>query len=480
MTEDKPSILNKIVTQRRQRLGEQVVNIGQLKLEPSNRSLVDALKSSATGLILECKQSSPSRGLLSDNYQPESIAEHYQSFASAISVLTEPDFFSGSLTHLTAVRNTVRQPVLCKDFVIETNQLYTARAAGADVILLMLSVVSDAFWLECYEIANQLGLDIITEVNNQQEIERAISLPAKIIGINNRNLHTLKTDISVTEDLVTMIPSDRLVISESGISSHQQLKHLAPMVDGFLIGSSLMQAQSIALGLRKLIFGEVKVCGLTRREDTDLAWQSGASYGGIIFTTKSSRYMTIEQAEPLCHKQPMPMVGVFMDQEIDEVTATAERLDLKVVQLHGSEEVGYINQLRKTLPEDCKVWKAISCSETVATFPTIQQALKLKDVYLQNGVDRILIDTPKDSVAHNLDYENCVNDNTIIIAGGLKIDAAVFDYKISEQGQLEQKARAGFDLCSALESAPGIKDPSKLKKLFHRLRPVTRNYHENN
>jgi len=475
MTEDRPSILNKIVEQRQIRLDENRVDLSKTKIEPSTRSLINALQSSSTGFILECKQSSPSRGLLTDNYQPEMIARHYMQFASAVSVLTEPDFFSGSLEHLTKVRNTVSQPVLCKDFMIETLQLYAARAAGADVILLMLSVISDEFWLQCYEIANQLGLDIITEVNNQQEVERAISLPAKIIGINNRNLHTLKTNLSVTEALVKAIPTDRLIISESGISNNHQLKRLAPLVDGFLIGSSLMQSANIARGLRKLIFGEIKICGLTRREDADLVWQLGGSFGGIIFTSRSSRYMTIEQAKPLCKEQPMPMAGVFMDQDISEVIDAATTLDLNVVQLHGSESIDYIKQLKQSISQYCEIWKTISCSEVVDDYPSMKQALSIKEHYLTNGADRILIDTPKDSGQHNLYYQDFIDDSRVMIAGGLKIDERLFDRKISDRESL-----AGFDLCSAVEAEPGIKDQQKLKNLFDRLTPVTRKYDERN
>ena len=426
MTEDRPSILNKIVKQRQSCLDENHIDISKLTIEKSNRSLVDALQTSDTGFILECKQSSPSRGLMTDNYQPGLIAQQYQTFATAVSVLTEPDFFSGSLDDLSEVRKVINQPVLCKDFVIQTSQLYAARDAGADIVLLMLSVVTDDFWLECFEVANQLGLDIITEVNNQQEVERAIALPAKIIGINNRNLHTLKTDVRVTHELAKLIPDDRLIISESGISSHNQLKELAPIVDGFLIGSSLMQSTNLALGLRKLIFGEVKICGLTCREDADLAWQLGASFGGIIFTPKSKRYMKVEQAKLLCENQQMPMVGVFMDQSSDEIIDTVKQLNLAVVQLHGKESIDYINELKQCLPADCEIWKAISCSEVDDSFPTIGEAITIKDNYLKHAVDRVLIDLPKETAESSLDYKNFLYDENVFLAGGIDIDTPLF------------------------------------------------------
>ncbi|MCP4414764.1 MAG: bifunctional indole-3-glycerol-phosphate synthase TrpC/phosphoribosylanthranilate isomerase TrpF [Gammaproteobacteria bacterium] len=468
------TVLGKIIKQRQTRISQRNNVYTAKHLTPSKRSLIKNLTSSATGFILECKKSSPSRGQLSDNYQPDQIAGEYQQFASAVSVLTEPDFFSGNLDDLRKVREVVSLPVLCKDFVIDTSQIYQARAAGADIILLMLSVITDTFWMQCYEIANELGLDIITEIHNEQELSRALLLPAKIIGINNRNLHTLKTDVSVTKALVSQIPDDRLIISESGISTHQQLKDLGPLVDGFLIGSSLMQSKNIALALRRLIFGEIKICGLTRREDADLAWQLGASYGGMIFTSVSSRCINLQQAKNICNEQLMPMVGVFKDQSLSKVTDIANELSLYGVQLHGDEDIEYIEQLNKALDIDIKIWKAISCSETSEQYPTIEQAVEMSKNLLSNGIDKVLIDTPKDKLDHQLDYQVFLQDNRILIAGGLQINSPLFQQTYTR----EMNSQAGFDLCSSLEQSAGIKDPEKMKKLFNSLQPKTRKHHE--
>jgi len=489
------SILGKIVTQRQCRLKD--IEKPTVVLKPSNRSLVEALSLSNTGLILECKQSSPSRGLLTDDYQPAIIAKHYQAFCSAVSVLTEPDFFSGCLQDLTKVRHSITQPVLCKDFIIETSQLYSARAAGADVILLMLSVISDQFWIACFEIANELGLDIITEVNSETEVLRAIALPAKIIGINNRNLHTLKTDISMTEQLAKLIPSDRLIISESGISKRQHLKRLAPLVDGFLIGSSLMQSSSIPLALRKLLFGEIKVCGLTNRKDADQAWQLGASFGGVILTPKSSRFVSNQQAITVCEQQPMPMVGVFMDQSNDEIMELASSLNLSAVQLHGCESKSQLQQLlqlRKSLVTPCEIWKTITCSEIDDRFPTITEAGGLKADFIELGIDRVLIDIPKEipndvsnentqndylsnhQSNHQLKYQGLLTTDNLIIAGGLTVESIgqLAELQRKQQQTLNTDQQAGFDICSSLESSAGIKDANQLKLLFQMLLPTTR------
>ncbi len=462
---DVPSILNKIVKQKRIRLDEMDVVALNERLQPSKRSLVDALASKGSSFIFECKKRSPSRGLLSEDYHPAEIAKVYQPFASAISVLTEADFFGGQLADLTEVSCCIEQPVLCKDFVIETSQLLTARAAGADIVLLMLSVISDEFWLECYEVATQLHLDIITEVSNLKELQRAINLPAKIIGINNRDLHTLKTNIATTEELAPLIPKDRLIISESGLSSHQQIIRLAPLVDGFLIGSSMMQSNNMDRAIRKLIFGEVKVCGLTNRKDADVAWQNGASYGGMIFTEKSSRFINIDQGKTICESQAMPMVGVFLNQPIEHLIEHAETLGLHAVQLHGDEGIEYADELREKLKKnniDCQIWKAISCSDVMDEYPSSNEAKHIAQQWFEHGTEKVLIDTPKGQtqvVDHRIQYSLFIDDEHILIAGGLSVEAPK---KIAS-------SKAGFDLCSSLEKSSGIKNHTVIEQLFKSL-----------
>jgi len=485
------SILVEIVENRRQCLIEKPLNIELSSLEKSNYSLVDALSSSETGFIFECKKRSPSRGLLSDDYKPDQIAATYEPFASAISVLTEPDYFAGSMQDLQLVRSKVNLPILCKDFVIDTSQIFAARDQGADVILLMLSVVSDDFWLECFEIAEQLRLDIITEVSNQSELDRALKLPTKIIGINNRDLHTLKTDISKTLQLAKQIPPDRLTITESGLSTHQQLKTLAPLVHGFLIGSSLMQSDEMETALRKLIYGQIKVCGLCRRQDADLAWLSGASYGGVIFTQRSSRAVSLQQAMLICEDQPMPMVGVFLNQTIEELVTTAKELDLKAIQLHGDETLEYLEQLQfalKGADTGCEIWKAISCSEVLDAYPSVKDAQQTAELWFSAGVTKVIIDTPKGFPKiknHKLDYTVVLTDRRFLLAGSLSTD----DVDALQEQQLsccEAKIEpAGFDLCSSLEltqyseytSESDVcreKDVDKIGYLFATIQPKTK------
>eukprot|EP00487_Bulimina_marginata_P009276 TRINITY_DN3647_c0_g1_i1.p1 TRINITY_DN3647_c0_g1~~TRINITY_DN3647_c0_g1_i1.p1 ORF type:complete len:179 (+),score=66.40 TRINITY_DN3647_c0_g1_i1:74-610(+) len=156
-----------------------------------------------------------------------------------MSVLTDTKYFQGSFDYLEFVRSQVDQPLICKDFFIDEYQVYMARIYGGDAILLMLSVLNDEEYTALHKVADSLNMAVLTEVSNE-EVHRALDLNAKIIGINNRDLRDLSTDLATTEKLRKLIPEDRVVISESGIYTHQDVKRLASPCDGFLIGSSLM------------------------------------------------------------------------------------------------------------------------------------------------------------------------------------------------------------------------------------------------
>ncbi|WP_188152158.1 bifunctional indole-3-glycerol-phosphate synthase TrpC/phosphoribosylanthranilate isomerase TrpF [Teredinibacter waterburyi] len=229
-------------------------------LEPSNRSLYQALARPGNNFILECKKASPSKGLIRQDFNLEQIVKTYAPHAAAISVLTEPRYFEGSFDHLMYVRGQVKQPVLNKDFIVDPYQVFLARYCEADAILLMLSVLNDKEYGECVTIAEQLGLDVLTEVSNIDEVLRANQLGAKIVGINNRNLRDLSTDLATTEQLAPSIHKDALIISESGIYTRADVERLATRVNGFLVGSSLMAAENLHDAVKKLIRPALAVC----------------------------------------------------------------------------------------------------------------------------------------------------------------------------------------------------------------------------
>ncbi|MGL5359627.1 MAG: bifunctional indole-3-glycerol-phosphate synthase TrpC/phosphoribosylanthranilate isomerase TrpF, partial [Shewanella sp.] len=339
------NVLTRIVATKAAHIAALKLRFPEEALKPrvSDRSLFAALKAPKAGYILECKKASPSKGLIREEFNLEAIADIYGKYAAAISVLTDEQFFQGDMDYLPRVRARVSQPILCKDFFVDEYQIKLAAHQGADAILLMLSVLDDEKYQRLAHEAAKYQLDVLTEVSNEAELKRAIALDAPIIGINNRNLRDMTTTHPTTEALAPHIPSDRVVISESGIYTHEQVRRLRALVNGFLVGSSLMAKADIDLACRELIFGHHKVCGLTRQSDIASAAAAGAVYGGLIFAPQSARALSLEEAETLlkAHRASaapsLNFVGVFVNQAPDTIAAIAARLSLWAVQLHGSE-----------------------------------------------------------------------------------------------------------------------------------------------
>ncbi|NRA46089.1 MAG: bifunctional indole-3-glycerol-phosphate synthase TrpC/phosphoribosylanthranilate isomerase TrpF [Oligoflexales bacterium] len=430
-------------------------------LEPSSKSFYDALAHPQTSFILECKKASPSKGIIREKFNLDEIIEAYASDAAAFSVLTDEKYFKGSFEYLKYIASKVAQPVLNKDFFIDPYQVYLARMNHADAILLMLSVLSDARYLELVKIAERYQLDILTEVSNEEEAERAIKLGAKIIGINNRNLRDLSTDLKTTEKLVPIFEKDknpsRLIISESGLHTNQQVQTLAPLVDGFLVGSSLMAKKDIRLAVKQLIYGQLKICGITRLSDALLTKSLGATYIGLIFVPSSKRCVSQELAMEIVKNCPHNYVGVFADTPVSQVITMVSQLSLKAVQLHGHENQEYISSLRQQLPEDCEIWKAKGVSEAL---PSLNE----------QGVDYFLFDCKTGNqyggTGKQFDWsllKDIEHKDNLILAGGLNLT------------NLKKARDTGIpilDINSGIESAPGQKSLEKTQEAFK----VLRNY----
>jgi indole-3-glycerol phosphate synthase len=206
-------------------------------------------------VIAECKRRSPSRGVLRADYDPVAVATGYAAAgAAAISVLTEPTFFDGSLDHLAAVREAVPTPLLRKDFVVSEYQLLEARAAGADAVLLIVAALPRETLAQLLHQATDLGLDVLMEVHDRDELAVAIDAGARIIGVNNRNLRTLTVDVHASETLVARMPDDVVAVSESGLKTRDDLQRLAALgYRAFLIGERFMTAPDPGEALRSLI-----------------------------------------------------------------------------------------------------------------------------------------------------------------------------------------------------------------------------------
>ncbi len=222
---------------------------------PPPRDFLAALRAPGVSLIAEVKKASPSKGLLCPNFDPVRLACLYAANgAAAISVLTDARFFQGSLDDLRAVRQAVNVPVLRKDFIVDAYQVYQARAAGADAVLLIVAALDDGMLQDLYTLIRQLNMAALVEVHNAVELERALALHPRLIGVNNRDLRTFHVTLDTTAALRPRIPADVVLVAESGIHTPADVARLAALhVDAMLIGEALVTAENVGEKVKNLI-----------------------------------------------------------------------------------------------------------------------------------------------------------------------------------------------------------------------------------
>lgn len=456
-------VLAKIVEDKRAelevRMAEMPLDTFKEELTPSTKSLFKALSAPDAGFILECKKASPSKGLIREHFDLDEILAAYTPYAAGISVLTDEKYFQGSYDYLAYVAERVSQPVLNKDFFVNEYQVYLARHYNADAILLMLSVLDDETYRTLSDLADSLALDVLTEVSNEQEMQRAIALEAKIIGINNRDLRDLSTDLATTEKLVPLLDAathEYVVISESGIYTHQDVLRLAPLCQGFLVGSALMAQADLPLAVKQLVYGKIKICGMTQADQVKHAFDAGASYCGLIFASHSKRCVTPEQAQSIVEAVPGNYVGVFVNQPIEMVLHVANTLSLKAVQLHGDEDTMYRHHLRANLPAGCEIWQAVGVA---GELPYLTHALLDDDT-----LDKVLLDCQVGSqtggTGQQFDWSLIHSElelEKLIIAGGVSPDNII---------EAQATGAVVIDVNSGVETGPGNKSNEQVSKLF--------------
>lgn len=259
-----PDILKKILARKVEEVAERSGRVSMRELSRQvdsasrprgfMRAMQQRIFDGDAAVIAEIKKASPSKGVLREDFDPVAIARSYENGgATCLSVLTDENYFQGADAYLEQARNACSLPALRKDFTIDPYQVYEARILGADCILLIVAALGDAMLRELWGLATDLDMDVLVEVHDDKELERALELKAPMIGINNRNLHTFDTSLATTIGLLKMIPADSLVVTESGINTSQDVATMRQQgVNAFLVGETFMKAEDPGKKLREL------------------------------------------------------------------------------------------------------------------------------------------------------------------------------------------------------------------------------------
>jgi indole-3-glycerol phosphate synthase/phosphoribosylanthranilate isomerase/anthranilate synthase/indole-3-glycerol phosphate synthase/phosphoribosylanthranilate isomerase len=426
--------------------------------------LLSLMVPSKIDLIAEVKRASPSKGIFAPEFDPVELAQIYAANgATAISVLTEPHFFFGSFDYLAAIKQAVSVPVLCKDFIIDEYQIYEARAWGADAILLICAILDQIRLQRLLEVTHDLNMHCLVEVHNSEEVQRAISTGARIIGINSRDLKTFQILPNLVRELRPLIPKDTVVVAESGIHTTADARRLARYdVQAMLVGESLVTSSDLPAQMRTLLKGanenvQVKICGLSTTDQILTAREVGVDLLGLMFYEQSSRYIRPQAAKEILKTyedgQMSPdTVGIFVNKEADYINDVVEKIGLHFVKIHGDESPEFCTYIHRP------VIKALRLNE--------QSDPHLAETYFQTTW-RILLDTPTlmwGGTGETHDWvlaRSLAQQTPLFLAGGLtpaNVDEAI-----------QQVHPWGVDVSSGVETH-GKKDNKKIQAFVENAR----------
>ncbi len=484
--------LSEIIAVKRQRVAaaktrtslERIRDLAhQIRPEASSHALAQALRSYAgINIIAEFKRRSPSKGKINSHANPAVMASIYESAgAAAISVLTEEDYFDGSLGDLRLVRKASDLPILRKDFIVDEYQIYESAAVGADALLLIVAGLDDETLIRLRTIAeDELGLDALVEVHTKAELDRALNCGARMIGVNNRDLRTFAVSTTTSHLLARVAPRNTILVSESGLNPEEVRKLQAAGYSAFLVGETLMRADDPAKALREFIDEPegshaprkvwVKICGITNLEDARAAIEAGADMLGFNFYQRSPRFIEPDAAREIITairsqtngRDPMlSMVGVFVDESSDEVVRIAEVVNLDGLQLHGDETVEYCQRVKEKSPQRFLI-KAVSSAaalepKTLRKYSSEAVMLDAFDAKLRGGTGKVADWTKAKELTEQLPR--------LFLAGGLSPEnvaeaiAAVRPYAV--------------DACSSLETSAGKKSARRMKEFVDAVRMST-------
>ena len=462
-----------------------------LNLAPPQISFPARLGRSSPALMAEIKRASPSKGDIDINANAPSQALKYAtSGASVISVLTEPTWFKGSLDDMRSVRKALdsmgkdRPAILRKDFIVDEYQILEARLAGADTVLLIVAMLTLSQLEKLYAYSLSLGMEPLVEVNSAEEMQTAVKLGAKVIGVNNRNLHSFAVDLETTSKLASLVPKGTILCALSGISSRKDVeKYVAEGVGAVLVGESLMRARDTKAFVAQLLGLPppqqpdpeiiVKICGIKTPEAALMAAAAGADLLGMIFVPGRKRTVSLNEALEIAgairgreilpptstspgtsttwfdhwlqwirnHPRRPLLVGVFQDQSLEDILAIQAAVPLDIVQLHGSEPLHYASLI------PCPVIRAFPLSSPLIHVP-LQHAIPLVDAgstAVQGGTG-VAVDWTKVKQL----------EGPVMLAGGLT--------PANVARAIEVSGAVAVDVASGVEDHRARKDPALVKK----------------
>ena len=428
-----------------------------------------ALRQQDFNFICEVKKASPSKGIIAEHFPYLDIAKEYEmAGAAAISVLTEPDFFKGDKKYLQEIANTVKIPVLRKDFVIDEYQIYQAKVWGASAILLICACLDVPTLTKFRELADSLGLSSLVEAHDEHEVQMAIDCGARIIGVNNRNLKDFTVDVQNSVRLRNLVQDDVIFVSESGLETPEDIQVLRDNNIGVaLMGETFMRSPNKVEKLAYL-YGptyytpKVKMCGISKIEIIPAVVEAKPDYMGLVFAP-SKRQVTVDQAKILVEElhrgyakkygsdtehdknDTIKTVGVFVNETVDNLVTIANEANLDAVQLHGDEDEAFIQSLKERT--NVEVWKAVQ----------IRSAADVEK-WIDSSADMLLFDA----------YHKDERGGTGEVFDWSSLDAFERPFMLAGGIDSTNVARAirtvrpyGIDISSGIETN-GVKDDEKI------------------
>ena len=435
--------------------------------------------------ICEVKKASPSKGIIAEHFPYLDIAKEYEvAGAAVISVLTEPDFFKGDKKYLQEIANTVKIPVLRKDFIIDEYQIYQAKVWGASAILLICACLDMHTLTKFRELADSLGLSSLVEAHDEHEVQMAIDCGARIIGVNNRNLKDFTVDVQNSVRLRNLVQDDVIFVSESGLETPEDIQVLRDNNIGVaLMGETFMRSPNKVEKLAYLYGStyytpKIKMCGISKIETIPAVIEANPDYMGLVFAP-SKRQVTVDQAktlveelhkqyanrynrdaeqysnQTLIHQEFIKTVGIFVNETLDNLVTIATEVNLDAVQLHGDEDEAFIQSLKERT--NVEVWKAVQIRSAADA-----------ETWIDSSADMLLFDAyhkdERGGTGEVFDW-SCLDEfeRPFMLAGGI--------HSTNVARAIRTVRSYGIDISSGIET-DGVKDNEKITAFTKLVRTI--------